>query len=80
MPPGDAIRTCVVSSVEEYRAYADECFGWAKTARTERERQIFLEMAQTWLQAATVHGLQNRDPSKTAKIRSDGGPNSSADP
>ena len=26
--------------------------GWAKTARSEQERQIFLQMAQTWLWAA----------------------------
>jgi hypothetical protein len=41
-----------VSSVEELRAYADEQLGWAKTARTDRERNIFLQMAKTWLEAA----------------------------
>jgi hypothetical protein len=49
-----ALGACVVSSADEYRAYADECFGWAKTARTEKEREIFLQMARTWLEAA-VH-------------------------
>ena len=39
-------------SAREYREFADECMGWAKTARSERERQIFLQMAQTWLWAA----------------------------
>jgi hypothetical protein len=34
-----------VSSAREYREFADECFGWAKTANTERERGIFLQMA-----------------------------------
>jgi len=43
-------RGCGVSS-KQYREFADECLGWAKTARSERERQIFLQMAQTWLQA-----------------------------
>jgi hypothetical protein len=41
-----------VASAEEYRAYADECFGWARTAKTKREREIFIQMAQTWLAAA----------------------------
>jgi hypothetical protein len=39
-------------SAREYREFADECMGWAKTARSEQERQIFLQMAQTWLWAA----------------------------
>jgi hypothetical protein len=38
--------------VEDCRAYADECFEWARTARSEREREIFLQMARIWLEAA----------------------------
>jgi hypothetical protein len=41
----------IVSSSKEYRKYADECLGWARTARSDRERAIFLQMAQTWLEA-----------------------------
>jgi len=41
-------------SPEEYRACADECLGWAKTAKTETERQTFLQMAATWLQAGAI--------------------------
>jgi len=41
-----------VVSAKEYREFADECMGWAKTARSDREREIFLQMAQTWLWAA----------------------------
>jgi hypothetical protein len=44
----------VVSSVEDYRANADECMDWARTARSERERLIFIQMAQTWQQAAML--------------------------
>lgn len=36
----------------EYREYADECLGWAKTAKSDKERDVFLQMAQTWLDAA----------------------------
>jgi hypothetical protein len=43
-----------VSSEKEYRAYANECLGWAKTARTERERDAFLQMARTWTEAAMI--------------------------
>jgi hypothetical protein len=37
---------------DHYRTYADECLGWARTAKTDREREIFIEMARTWLNAA----------------------------
>jgi len=38
-------------SAKEFREYADECFDWAKTAKSDKERNIFLQMAQTWLEA-----------------------------
>jgi hypothetical protein len=43
-----------VASAREFRAFADECMEWAKTAKSDREREIFLQMAQTWLQAAVL--------------------------
>ena len=43
-------------SVEEYRQYADECLGWAKQAKTDFERDLFLKMAADWLRAATLLG------------------------
>jgi len=36
----------------EFFDYADEHFGWAETARSERERAIFLQMAAAWLEVA----------------------------
>jgi hypothetical protein len=54
--PSDALGTCVVSTADQYREFAEECFGWAKTAKTERERDIFIQMAQTWLTAAVKAG------------------------
>jgi hypothetical protein len=42
----------LVSSPKEEREYADECIGWARTARTDQERDIFLQMARTWIEAA----------------------------
>jgi hypothetical protein len=44
----------IVASAREFRALADECMEWAKTAKSDRERAIFLQMAQTWLQAAML--------------------------
>ncbi len=41
-------------SANEYREYAEECMGWAKTARSDKERVTFIEMAKTWLEAAVL--------------------------
>jgi hypothetical protein len=39
---------------KKYREFADECMGWAKTAGTDKEREIFIEMAGTWLRAVAL--------------------------
>jgi len=41
-------------SSKEYREFADECLHWAKTARSDREKRIFLQMAETRLKAAVL--------------------------
>ena len=43
-------------TAKEFREYAEEHFGWAKTARSAKERQTFLQMAQAWLEAADIMG------------------------
>jgi hypothetical protein len=43
-------------SVKELRTYAEEHLDWARTARTDQERDIFLKMAQAWLEL--LHGLR----------------------
>jgi hypothetical protein len=43
-----------VSSAKEFREYADECLGWAKAAKSDKERRTFLQMAQAWLEAADL--------------------------
>ena len=42
----------IVSSAREYFENAEECFEWARTAKTERERAIFLQMAEAWFDVA----------------------------
>src|SRR4051812_5967591 len=41
-----------MSTVNEYHAYARDCFRWAARARTERQREQFLSLARDWRQAA----------------------------
>ena len=41
-----------MSASKEFYENAAECFQWAKTARTERERLIFMQMRDAWLEVA----------------------------
>ncbi len=41
-------------SSKQYREFADECMHWAKTARSDKEKRIFLQMVETWLNAAVL--------------------------
>jgi hypothetical protein len=43
-----------MSSATEYREYATQCVGWAKIAKTDQERDIFLQMAKSWMDAALI--------------------------
>jgi hypothetical protein len=42
-------------SAKDFREYADECLGWAKTARSDKDRKSYLQMAETWLRAAAQY-------------------------
>jgi len=48
------VRGRVVTTAKEYRDYAAECMEWAKTATTDADREIFLQMAASWLKAASL--------------------------
>jgi hypothetical protein len=39
-------------SADDFYEAADEHFGWAETARSERERATFTQMAAAWLEVA----------------------------
>ena len=49
-------------SAEKYREFAKEYLDWARTAKSPSERELFLQMAQTCLQAATAAQLLVRSP------------------
>ena len=52
----------IVSSAKDYRGLADECLGWARTANSDKERRIFLQMAEAWLGAAAQAEAFSRKP------------------
>lgn len=41
-----------MTTPEECRKYAKECYEWVRKAKTDTERQTFLDMANDWVQAA----------------------------
>ena len=42
----------MAASPKEFREFAQECMRWAGDTKSQRHRQVLLEMARTWLQAA----------------------------
>ena len=61
---GDFFGAIDVLSAEEFYKNADEHFGWAESAKTERERAIFLQMAAAWLEVAQKWNGVNVDASR----------------
>lgn len=39
-----------------FREYAAEHLGWAETARSDRERETFEQMARAWFEASALWG------------------------
>jgi hypothetical protein len=58
-----------MSNADEYRRNADECMEWAKTAKSDFERNTFLQLAQTWLAAAVYADTQSRGRSDAGRAR-----------
>jgi hypothetical protein len=42
----------MAASPKEFREFAQECLRWADETKSERHRQVLLDMAKTWMQAA----------------------------
>jgi hypothetical protein len=58
----------IMPSAKEYRAYVEKCIGWAEGAKTDDERDIFLQMAKGWLEAALI--ASGASPGQTAWTKS----------
>jgi hypothetical protein len=42
----------MAASPKEFREFAQECLRWADETKSQRHRQVLLDMAATWMQAA----------------------------
>jgi hypothetical protein len=52
LPPVTRVERAMAASPKEFREFAQECMRWAGDTKSQRHRQVLLEMARTWLQAA----------------------------
>jgi hypothetical protein len=74
LPPVPYGKRAMPSSPEEFREFAQECLRWAGETKSERHRQVLLEMARTWIQAALeVEGglgpIAEATPLRSSKLR-----------
>jgi hypothetical protein len=60
----------MAASPKEFREFAQECARWADETRSERHRQVLLDMAKTWMQAALQISLALIDDELTPPRRS----------
>jgi hypothetical protein len=43
-----------MSEADQFRQYAGEAMSWAIQSKTEKEKATLLELARTWMRAATA--------------------------
>jgi len=41
-----------MSEADQFRQYAEEAKRWVRQSKTENEKQVLIELARTWTQAA----------------------------
>jgi hypothetical protein len=41
-----------ISKTDQFQQYAEEAMRWACRAKTEKEKQAYIDLARTWTQAA----------------------------
>jgi hypothetical protein len=41
-----------MSKTDQFQQYAEEAMHWACRAKTEKEKQAYIDLARTWTQAA----------------------------
>jgi hypothetical protein len=54
-------------SSTDYSEFAEECLDWARTAKSPKERAIFLQMTRVWLEAAAAQAAEAPDQTPQAE-------------
>lgn len=68
-----------MSTIEKYRAHAQDCLRQASTDRNERDKPLWLTLAQSWLQLAEHadrinNGMRNTDDERQDELEDASGP------
>jgi hypothetical protein len=42
-----------MSKSDEFRQYAEEAMHWARNSKTEKDKEVLIDIARTWTTAAT---------------------------
>jgi hypothetical protein len=61
-----------MKTASDYRAMAEECFGWAREAHKEEVRESYIQLAQVWLNAASLIDGAPPIPSATRNANQSG--------
>jgi len=62
----------MAASPTDFREFAQECLRWAGDTKSDRHRQVLLEMARTWIQAAVELErslIDEATPLRSSKLR-----------
>jgi hypothetical protein len=56
-----------MSTANDYLKMAEECYRLAKEAKTDNDRQALLDLATTWIEAASQPGTGDEPPAHPPK-------------
>jgi hypothetical protein len=51
-----------MTKVEQFREYAEEAMQWSRQSRTKEAKDILIDLAFTWTQAASLSERKSVDP------------------
>jgi hypothetical protein len=61
-----------MSKADQFRQYAEEAMRWGRRAKTEKEKEAYIDLALTWTQAAVqsehIFGVNDRPPEARAAL------------
>jgi hypothetical protein len=62
-----------MSKADQFRQYAEEALRCARQSKTEKEKQAYIELARTWMQAAVqserIFGVNDSAPEAQGSVR-----------
>jgi hypothetical protein len=60
------VRRLPMSKADQFQQYAEEAMRWARQAKTEKEKQAYIDLARTWTQAVVqseyIFGVDDGPP------------------